>query len=104
WMDLVGFINGIPLILIELKTSHKKLENAYNDNLRDYKVAVPQLFRYNALVILSNGSASKIGSMSAEWEHFAEWKRISDEHEKGVISLETVVRGTCERSRLLDLV
>lgn len=102
-MDLVGFVNGIPLVLVELKATHKQLETAYSNNLRDYKVAVPQLFWYNALVILSNGSATRIGSMSAQWEHFAEWKRISDEQEKGVISLDTVIRGTCEKARLLDL-
>jgi len=44
-----------------------------------------------------------MGSMSAQWEHFNEWKKISDEQEKGVVSLETMIRGTCEKSRLLDL-
>lgn len=103
-MDLIGFVNGIPLILFELKASHKRLENAYKDNLRDYKNTVPQLFWYNGFVVLSNGSESKIGSMSAQWEHFNEWKKISDEHEKGVVSLETMILGTCEKGRLLDLI
>lgn len=102
--DLVGFVNGLPLILIELKATHQRLENAYRDNLRDYKDTIPQLFWYNAFIILSNGQQSKIGSMTAGWEHFFEWKKISNEHEEGVISLETMIRGTCEKSRLLDLV
>jgi len=102
--DLLGFVNGIPLLLIELKASHKALENAYKHNLSDYKTTIPQLFWYNAAVILSNGSKSKIGSVTAGWEHFAEWKKINDEGEEGVVSLETIVRGVCDKTRLLDLV
>lgn len=102
--DLIGFVNGIPLVFIELKAAYKKIENAYSGNLSDYKDAIPHLFWYNALVILSNGSQSKIGSVSAAWEHFADWKKISSEGEEGIISLDTMIRGTCEKSRLLDLV
>ncbi|MFZ5904112.1 MAG: type I restriction endonuclease subunit R [Chloroflexota bacterium] len=101
--DLLGFVNGLPLIFIELKASHRQLEHAYQDNLRDYKEAIPHLFWYNALIILSNGSATRLGSLSAEWEHFNEWKRINSEGERGVISLDTVLRGVCEKSRLLDI-
>lgn len=102
--DLIGFVNGLPLVFVELKAAHKRLHDAYKDNLRDYKTAIPQLFWYNAIVILSNGSQSKIGSLTAEWEHFNEWKRISDEEEQGIVSLETMLRGVCEPSRLLDLI
>ncbi|HVP95655.1 type I restriction endonuclease subunit R [Methanoregula sp.] len=102
--DMIGFVNGIPLIFIELKASHRNLKRAFDDNLRDYKNSIPQLFRYNALIILSNGSESRIGTITAEWEHFSEWKRISEEDEEGVISLETMLRGTCEKVRLLDIV
>ena len=102
--DLVGFVNGIPLVFVELKATHKRLENAFTDNLRDYKTTIPQLFWYNAFIILSNGSESRIGSSTAGWEHFAEWKRINDEGEAGIVSLETMIRGTCAPGRLLDLV
>jgi type I restriction enzyme, R subunit len=102
--DLVGFVNGLPLILIELKATHRQLKHAFDDNLRDYKDTIPQLFWYNALIMLSNGRESKVGSITAGWEHFFEWKKISDEHEQGVVSLETMVRGTCEPGRLLDIV
>jgi len=102
-VDLLGFVNGLPLILIELKATHKRLENAYRNNIRDYKSTISQLFWYNAFIIVSNGSDSKIGSMSAEWEHFNEWKKISDEQERGVVSLETIVRGTCEKPRCVAL-
>jgi type I restriction enzyme R subunit len=102
--DLLGLVNGIPLVFIELKASHRALENAYRHNLSDYKTTIPQLLWYNAAIILSNGSKSKIGSMTAGWEHFAEWKKINDEGEEGVVSLETIIRGVCEKARLLDLV
>ena len=102
--DLVGFVNGLPLVFIELKASHRRLEQAYRNNLRDYRTTVPRLFWYNGLIILSNGSESRIGSTTAEWEHFGEWKRINDEGEQGIISLETMIRGTCDPARLLDLV
>ena len=85
--DLVGFVNGLPLVFIELKASHKRIEHAYRDNLRDYKNAIPQIFWYNGFIILSNGSQSKIGSMTAEWEHFAEWKKINSEASGGIVKL-----------------
>ncbi len=73
-------------------------------NLRDYRDTIPQLFTPNAFVILSNGSETKVGATFAPWERFGEWKRIDDEAEPGVVSLETTIRGMCEPDRLLDLV
>lgn len=102
--DLVGFVNGLPLLFLELKATHKHLKNAYDENLRDYKVAIPQIFVPNAFLMLSNGSHTKLGSISAEWEHFFEWKRINDEGETGVVSLETAIRGLCDKKRFLDYV
>jgi type I restriction enzyme, R subunit len=102
--DLIGFVNGIPLLFIELKTSHKSLENAFKYNLSDYRDTIPQIFWYNAVIVLSNGSKSRIGSMTAGWEHFAEWKKINEEGEEGRVSLETMIRGVCEPERLLDIV
>ena len=102
--DLVGFVNGLPLVFIELKAAHKNIQNAYDGNLTDYKSSIPQLFWYNAMIILSNGSQSRMGSISSHWEHFAEWKKINAEGEAGVISLETMLRGVCPPERLLDLV
>ena len=102
--DLMGFVNGIPLVFIELKAAHARLETAYTGNLTDYKNAIPQLFWYNALIVLSNGSRSRVGSMTASWDHFVEWKKINREGEEGMVSLETMIRGTCDKTRLLDLV
>jgi type I restriction enzyme R subunit len=102
--DLVGFVNGLPLLFIELKASHRRLVNAFRRNFHDYQQTIPHLFWTNSLVILSNGRESRVGSVSAEWEHFGEWKRINDEGETGVISLETTLRAICPPTRLLDLV
>ncbi len=101
--DLVGFINGLPLIFIELKAVHKKLENAYKNNLTDYKDTIPQIFWYNAFVILSNGAESRIGTITADYEHFNAWKKINSEGEEGIVSIETIIKGTCEKHRLLDI-
>ena len=102
--DLVGFVNGLPLVLMEFKAVHQRLETAYTGNLSDYKDTISHLFWYNGLIILSNGSESKVGSVSAGWEHFGDWKRIKSETEPESVSLETVIRGTCHPDRLLDLV
>lgn len=101
--DIVLFVNGLPLVFIELKASHKNVENSYKNNFLDYKETIPHIFWYNAFIILSNGRYSRIGTVTASWEHFHEWKKISDEREAGRISLETMLLGTCEASRLLDL-
>jgi type I restriction enzyme R subunit len=102
--DLVGFVNGLPLLFMELKASHRKLEHAYHHNLSDYKDTIPHLFWHNAFIILSNGSQSRIGSHTAAWEHFAEWKKITSEGEAGIVSLETMIRGICDKRRFLDMV
>ncbi|MCD4673391.1 MAG: hypothetical protein K8R77_12075 [Anaerolineaceae bacterium] len=101
--DLVGFVNGLPLVFIELKAAHRRLETAFTGNLRDYKDTIPQLFWPNALIILSNGSQSRVGSVTAGWEHFGEWKKIGSEEEPGRVSLETMLCGVCTPARLLDL-
>lgn len=102
--DLVGFVNGLPLVLIELKQPGVNVREAFDKNLRDYKETIPQLFHYNALLLVSNGTQSKVGSVTAEWEHFGDWKKTTSEDEAPDISLNTLLRGTCEKTRLLDLV
>jgi len=101
--DLVGFVNGIPLLFVELKAAHKQIQTAFTGNLTDYKDTIPQLFWFNAFIILSNGSEAKVGSITSDWGHFNDWKKINSEGEEGVISLETVLRGTCEPMRFLDI-
>ena len=100
--DIIGFVNGIPLLFIELKAAHRKLENAYNDNFTDYKDVIPKLFYYNAFVMLSNGIESRIGSVTGKYQHFHEWKRIAEEDE-GIVALDRIIVGVCEKKRFLDL-
>lgn len=100
--DIIGFVNGIPLLFIELKAAHRKLENAYNENFTDYKDVIPNLFNYNAFVVLSNGIESRIGSVTGKYQHFHEWKRITEEDE-GIVALDRIIVGVCEKQRFLDL-
>lgn len=101
--DLVGFVNGLPLVVVELKKPGVPARQAYDENLTHYKKEIPALFWFNALLIASNGTASRVGSLTADWERFFEWKRVEREDEPRRVSLETMIRGTCERGRLLDL-
>lgn len=106
--DVIGFVNGIPLVFFELKAHTRDLRHAYADNLKDYKDTIPHLFHTNALVILSNGidtqddSGTKIGTITSPYKFFHEWKRVS-ENVEGIVSLEGTIRGTCTKSNLLDL-
>jgi type I restriction enzyme R subunit len=102
--DLVGFVNGVPIVFIELKASHHDLKEAYDNNLRDYRDTIPDLFVPNGFLLLSNGSDTKVGTITSGWEFFSEWKKIDSETEAGFISLETVLRATCTKERLLDLI
>jgi type I restriction enzyme R subunit len=83
WPDQVGFVNGLPLVVIEFKKPGVSARVAFTDNLSHYKAAIPQLFWSNAFLIASNGTASRIGSLSADWERLFEWKRIASEDEVG---------------------
>lgn len=100
--DVIGFVNGIPLVFFELKAHHTDLRNAYTDNLTDYKDTIPHVFHSNAFIILSNGTDAKIGTVTSPYKFFNEWKRI-EEDEEGIVSLDTILRGTCDRTRLMDL-
>ncbi|MES2304286.1 MAG: type I restriction endonuclease subunit R [Gemmatimonadota bacterium] len=103
--DLVGFVNGLPLVFIELKQPAVPLKSAFDDNLRDYRgQSIPQLFHPNAFILLSNGSETKVGTLTSEWEHFFDWKRVADEGEVGKVSLERTLRGLLEPGRLLDYI
>ena len=100
--DLVGFVNGIPLVFMEFKRHDKDVRNAYNDNYTDYRDTIPQIFHFNAFVILSNGLDSRVGTLGSPYEFFNEWKRLHEE-DSGSVSLETMLRGVCNREALLDL-
>lgn len=110
--DVILYINGLPLVFVELKNSNVKLRNAYEDNLRSYRHDIPQLFHCNAFCILSNALETRVGSFTAGWEHFFNWFRVENEKEpvdrkkifEQATSLEHAADGVCEPSRLLDYI
>lgn len=110
--DIIIYINGLPLVFIELKNSNVKLKNAYDDNLTNYRHDIPLLFQYNAICILSNAIDTKVGSFTAGWEHFFNWLRVDDEREKidreqierEGTSLERLVMSLFPKKRLLDYI
>ena len=101
--DVVGFVNGLPLLFMELKNINKHIRTAYEGNFSDYKDTVPHLFHHNAMVMLSNGADGKIGSITSEFEHFHRWKRLAED-EPGVVEMETLLKGVCDKGNFLDLV
>lgn len=102
--DIIIFVNGIPLIVFELKASHRRVIEAFNENIRDYKDTIPKLFFYNIGVILSNGIESKFGSFNSPYEFFNEWKKIDSEANSPSTDLRTMIFGVCDKKRLLDIV
>ena len=100
--DIVGFVNGIPLLFIELKKTTVDVQDAYTNNYTDYLDTIPHLFYYNAFLILSNGVEAKVGTLGSKYEFFHEWKRL-DETEQGSVALETMLRGICKKENFLDL-
>lgn len=101
--DIVGFVNGIPLLFVELKGTNVDVKNAYTDNYTDYLDTIPQLFHYNAMIMLSNGLEAKVGTLGSKWEFFHEWKRLKEEDE-GDVALETMLRGICKKENFIDLI
>src|SRR5690606_1484106 len=100
--DIVGFVNGIPLVFFELKAHHTNLRNAYTENINDYKDTISQVFHCNAFIVLSNGTDGKVGTITSPYKYFLEWKRITEE-EEAIVSLDTMLRGTCGKENLMDI-
>lgn len=100
--DVIGFVNGIPLVFFELKAHAVDLRSAYEDNLKDYKDTIPHLFYHNAFIILSNGTDAKVGTITSPYKYFLDWKRVTEE-EEGIVSLDTLLRGTCAPENLMDI-
>ena len=70
--DILIFVNGLPMVFIELKNSIVKVEEAYNKNLKDYLKDIPNLFAFNQICVLSNGLETKLGAFNATYEYFFE--------------------------------
>jgi type I restriction enzyme R subunit len=101
-IDIVGFVNGIPLLFVECKNIHKDLKNAYERNFADYKDTIPHFFHHNAIVMLGNGEKAKVGTITSGYEHFHEWKRLS-ESDAGVVDMETLLKGVCDKNKFIDI-
>ncbi|MFC4994451.1 type I restriction endonuclease subunit R [Rubritalea tangerina] len=102
--DCIGFVNGLPLALMEFKKPSVHIKEAYDKNLSDYKSTIPRLFHFNALILVSNGIENKVASVTAPWEHYNDWKKAASESETPETTLDNLLLGTCEASRLLDLI
>lgn len=110
--DVLLYVNGIPMVFVELKNSNIKLKSAYSDNLTNYKHDIPQLFITNAFCVLSNALETRLGSLTGQWEHFFGWLRVNDEKEKvdrvqiaeAGTSLERLIEGLFLPERLLDYI
>lgn len=105
--DLVVYINGLPMVFVELKNAVESTQQAYTKNLTDYKRDIPTLFHYNLVVVLSNSLDTKVGSHTADYEQFFNWEKIADEAETTVpaneIDLLRVLRGLFQKPVLIDL-
>ena len=105
--DIILFVNGLPLVLLELKNSadvHADLNKAFNQ-IQTYKEQIPDVFHYNEILVISDGSEARMGSLSADIERFARWRTIDGvtvDPLGEVNELETLVRGVLQPAMLLD--
>ena len=110
--DLIIFINGFPMVFIELKNSNIPVKNAYDINLKNYLKDIPYLFNYNQICVLSNGMGTRLGSFAAGYEFFFEWLKVENEKEnpdrkairENCTSLEYFIAGLCKPKNLLDYI
>ena len=106
--DIVLFVNGLPLVVIELKNPNDKeatIKKAYSQ-LQNYKKAIPSLFHYNGVMVASDGLDAKAGSLTAEWARFMHWKTIDGikEDKENIPQIETLIKGMLRPDVLLDLI
>lgn len=114
--DILIFVNGLPLVFIELKNSVIKVEEAYNKNLLDYRRDIPNLFAFNQICALSNGIQTKLGAFNATFDYFFEWLKVKDEKESldrelladpdsvEDSSVRYFVDGLLDKARLIDYI
>jgi type I restriction enzyme, R subunit len=100
--DIICFVNGIPLVFIELKNIHKDIRRAYNENLSDYRDTIPHLFDHVGFILLGNGHVAKIGTITSKFKHYFDWKRLKEE-DKGTVDMETLQKGVFNKAGFMDL-
>jgi type I restriction enzyme R subunit len=106
--DVVVFINGIPLAVLELKNiadEQATIRKAF-DQFQTYKAQIPSLFHSNALLVISDGHQAKLGTIASDWERFMTWRTITGKEliQPGSLQLETLLKGVFDKHRLLDLI
>lgn len=110
--DVLLFVNGLPIVFIELKKSTVKVEESYNKNLVKYRKDIPNIFALNQICVLSNGLQTKLGAWNAGYEFFFEWLRVDNEKEKldreqiaeHGLSITNLIDGLFRKERLLDYI
>ena len=102
--DLICFVNGLPLVFIELKAVYRNIRAGFDENLTWYldPNVVPHAFHHNIFLVVSNGDRARYGSITSKWEHFAEWKR-NDERDKGQLDAQVLLDGMLAKERLLEI-
>lgn len=103
--DLVCFVNGLPLVFVELKAVYRNIRAGFDDNLTDYlsQHSIAHAFHHNAFLVVSNGDQARYGSITSKWEHFVEWKR-NTERDKARVDAQALLDGMLAKVALLDLV
>jgi type I restriction enzyme, R subunit len=106
--DVVVFINGIPLAVLELKNiadEQATIRKAF-DQFQTYKAQIPSLFHSNALLVISDGHEARLGTVTSDWERFMTWRTITGKElvAPGSLQLETLLKGVFDKHRLLDLI
>ncbi len=106
--DLILFVNGLPLVVMELKNPTVEtatVESAYRQ-LKTYKKNIPSLFVYNGILIITDGLTAKAGSLSAGWDRFMPWKSVDGKQEESRLTgqMETLIKGMFNKKTLLDLI
>ena len=102
--DLVVFLNGLPIVVVELKgpaDEQADVWKAYRQ-LQDYKERIPTLFTYNEVMVISDGDTTRVGSLTADADRFTPWRSIDDARQPGEPTLESLIKGLFEPARLLD--
>lgn len=107
--DAVVFVNGLPLVVIEFKSAVREnatIHNAYEQLTIRYTRDIPELFKYNAFVVISDGVNNKYGSLFAGYDYFYAWRKIDDgvAEAEGINSLYSMVKGLFRKDRLLAVV
>ena len=103
--DLVCFVNGLPLVFIELKAVYRNIRAGFDNNLTDYmsEHSIAHAFHHNAFLVVSNGDQARYGSITSKWEHFVEWKR-NVETDEARLDAQALLNGMLDKERLLDMV